>query len=111
MRLEMLQRVARDEKIPLAQVNLAGANDELVFDGHSVALDSSGEVLALGKGFAEDILVAELNSRRSRGDETQIKEKLETPHVVSYNFPLREAQISSALSLGIRDYVRKCGFK
>ncbi len=38
-RLEMLQRVARDEKIPLAQVNLVGANDELIFDGHSVALD------------------------------------------------------------------------
>ena len=50
-RLEMLQRVTRDEKIPLAQVNAVGANDELIFDGHSVALDSSGEVLALGKRF------------------------------------------------------------
>jgi NAD+ synthetase len=112
-RLEMLQRVARDEKIPLAQVNLIGANDELIFDGHSVALNASGEVLALGKGFAEDILVVELNSRRSRGDETQIKEKLETPHVVSYSstFASRESQIFSALSLGIRDYVHKCGFK
>jgi NAD+ synthase (glutamine-hydrolysing) len=112
-RLEMLRRVARDEKIPLAQANLVGANDELIFDGHSIALDARGEVLALGKGFAEEILVVELNSSRSRGDETQIKKKLESPHVVSYslNFPAREAQIFSALSLGIRDYVRKCGFK
>ena len=39
MRLDMLQRVARDEGVPLAQVNLVGANDELIFDGHSVALD------------------------------------------------------------------------
>ena len=62
-RLEMLQRVARDEKIPLAQVNLIGANDELIFDGHSVALNSRGEVIALGKGFAEDIFVADLNVR------------------------------------------------
>ena len=112
-RLEMLQRVARDEKIPLAQINLVGANDELIFDGHSVALNSSGEVIALGNGFAEDILVVELNSRRSRGDETQIKEELESPHVVSYGstFPSREPQIFSALSLGVRDYVHKCGFK
>jgi predicted amidohydrolase len=50
-RLEMLRRVARDEKIPLAQVNAVGANDELIFDGHSVALDAHGEVLALGAGF------------------------------------------------------------
>jgi predicted amidohydrolase len=58
----MLQRVARDERVPLAQVNLVGANDELIFDGHSVALDSRGEVTALGKGFAEEILVADLEA-------------------------------------------------
>ncbi|HEY5298480.1 MAG TPA: NAD+ synthase [Verrucomicrobiae bacterium] len=111
IRLEMLRRVARDEKIPLAQVNLVGANDELIFDGHSVAIDARGEILAQAKGFEEDILVAELNLSRSRGDETQIKNQLETPHVVSYNFPPREEMIFFALSLGIRDYVRKCGFK
>lgn len=99
-RLEMLQRVARDEKIPLAQVNLVGANDELIFDGHSVALNANGEIIALGKGFAEDILIADL-----------------TPSAISHQssvlstFPPREQQIFSALSLGIRDYVRKCGFK
>ena len=112
-RLEMLRRVAHDEKIPLAQVNAIGANDELIFDGHSIALDARGEVLALGAGFAEDILVVEINACRSRGDETQIKKKSETPHVVSYSsdFPPREQLLFSALSLGVRDYVRKCGFK
>jgi NAD+ synthase (glutamine-hydrolysing) len=96
VRLEMLRRVARDEKIPLAQVNLAGANDELIFDGHSVALDVHGDVIAMGKGFDEDIFVADMTAGRGQ------------PAV---NFPQREAQIFSALSLGIRDYVRKCGFK
>ena len=112
-RLEMLRRVARDEKMPLAQVNAVGANDELIFDGHSVALDANGEVLALGKGFAEEVLVVDLHSGRSRGDETQINIILETPHVVSYKaeFPPREELLFAALSLGIRDYVRKCGFK
>ncbi|MEI9959622.1 MAG: NAD(+) synthase [Limisphaerales bacterium] len=95
----MLQRIARDEKIPLAQVNLVGANDELIFDGHSVAFDSHGELLGLGQGFAEEILVAELHKNK--------KQKVENRN----EFPTRESQLFSALSLGIRDYVYKCGFK
>ena len=98
-RLAMLQRVARDERVPLAQVNLVGANDELIFDGHSVALDARGEVIAIGKGFAEEILVAELDESGKR--------KVESGN----EFPPREEQLFAALSLGIRDYVHKCGFK
>jgi NAD+ synthase (glutamine-hydrolysing) len=99
-RLEMLQRVARDEKIPLAQVNLVGANDELIFDGHSVALNPRGDVIELGKGFAEEIIVADLKPEaKSQKPGARIE------------FPSREQQIFSALALGIRDYVRKCGFK
>ena len=112
-RLAMLQRVARDERMALAQVNLVGANDELIFDGHSVALDACGEVLALGKGFAKDVLVVDLESSRSRGNEAQIPKEAETPHGVSckHEFPPREQQLFAALSLGIHDYVHKCGFK
>ncbi len=95
-RLEMLQRVARDEKIPVVQVNAVGANDELIFDGHSVALNARGEILALGKNFAEDVLVVDLDSN---------------PPAKKIEWPAREAQIFSALSFGVRDYVRKCGFK
>jgi NAD+ synthase (glutamine-hydrolysing) len=95
-RLEMLRRVTRDEKIPLAQVNLVGANDELIFDGHSVVLNARGELLALGKGFAEEIFVVDLKKN---------------PPEQKIEFPSREQQIFSALSLGLRDYVRKCGFK
>jgi NAD+ synthetase len=98
-RLAMLQRVARDERVPLAQVNLVGANDELIFDGHSVALDARGEVIALGKGFEEDVLVMELDEGGKR--------KVESGN----EFPPREQQLFAALSLGIRDYVHKCGFK
>ena len=96
-RLEMLRRTACDEKIPLAQVNLTGANDELIFDGHSVVLDASGELLALGAGFAEEIMVVDLNgSGQAKSGNV---------------FPPREQLLFSALSLGVRDYVRKCGFK
>jgi NAD+ synthase (glutamine-hydrolysing) len=95
-RLAMLQRVARDERVPLAQVNLVGANDELIFDGHSVALNRRGEPLAFGRGFAEEVLVADLDA-----DSPPIK----------IEWPAREEKMFSALSLGLRDYVHKCGFK
>jgi NAD+ synthase (glutamine-hydrolysing) len=95
-RLEMLQRVARDELVPLVQVNAIGGNDELIFDGHSVALNRQGEVLALGKGFAEDVLVVEMDGNAP---------------VRKPDWPVKEEQLFKALSLGIGDYVRKCGFK
>jgi NAD+ synthetase len=96
-RLEMLRRVARDERVPLAQVNAIGANDELIFDGHSVVLDPRGEIVALGRGFAEEVLVVDLAA----------------PGRLPANsgFAVREELMFSALSLGVRDYVRKCGFK
>jgi NAD+ synthetase len=95
-RLAMLQRVARDERVLLAQVNLVGANDELIFDGHSVALNRRGEPIAAGKGFAEDVFVADLDAGA-------------TP--AKTEWLVREQQLFAALSLGIRDYVGKCGFK
>jgi len=114
-RLAMLQRVARDERVPLAQVNLVGANDELIFDGHSVALNSRGEVIALGKGFEEEIFVADLDEEQApltpslspSDGEGVVRAKRDRVR----GFPAREQQIFSALSLGIRDYVHKCGFK
>ncbi len=105
-RLAMLQRVARDERVPLAQVNLVGANDELIFDGHSVALDARGEVIAMGKGFAEDILVMEPESGGASVPASRLVSSLAPPN----EFPPREEQLFAALSLGIRDYVHKCGF-
>ncbi len=95
-RLAMLQRVARDERVPLVQVNLVGANDELIFDGNSVALNRRGEPLGLGKSFAEHTFVVDV--------------AVESP-TVAPAWPAREAQLFAALSLGIRDYVHKCGFK
>jgi NAD+ synthase (glutamine-hydrolysing) len=106
-RLEMLRRVANDEKIPLAQVNSVGANDELIFDGHSVVLDANGRLIALGKGFAEDIQVVEVELKTSPNGATKIK----SVAVAKPVFPVRERLLFAAMSLGIRDYVHKCGFK
>jgi NAD+ synthetase len=109
-RLEMLRRVAHDERIPLAHVNAVGANDELIFDGHSVVLDARGEVAALGRGFAEQVLVAEVTAGRHGGELPRENHPQAAP-VAGAVFPPREQMLFSALSLGVRDYVRKCGFK
>ena len=96
-RLAMLQRVARDEKVPLVQVNMVGGNDELIFDGHSVALNAQGELIALGASFDEDLLVADVSAAAS-------------PARVA--LPAHsEEQLFKALVLGVRDYVRKCRFQ
>ncbi len=94
-RLAMLQRVARDERVPLAQVNMVGGNDELIFDGHSVVVNRRGELLGLGGGFAEDLLVVDLDA--------------EGP-TLEARWPVREELLFRGLALGVRDYVRKCGF-
>jgi NAD+ synthase (glutamine-hydrolysing) len=95
-RLAMLQRVARDEGLPLVQVNLVGANDELIFDGNSVALNRRGEIVAAGRSFAEEVWVA------SVADDAP---------AIALDWPSAEEQLFRALSLGLRDYVHKCGFK
>ena len=97
-RLAMLQRVARDEKVPLVQVNVVGANDELIFDGHSVVLDAKGEVLALGASFAEEIFVVDLDKNPAPGRRIALPAN-------------GEEQLFRALVLGVRDYVSKCNFK
>jgi NAD+ synthase (glutamine-hydrolysing) len=99
-RLAMLRELASDERVPLVQVNLVGGNDELIFDGHSIALNARGELIRCGRGFAEDVLVVDVGQERNA-----------TGPLASHEWPPDEEQLFKALSLGIRDYVRKCGFK
>jgi NAD+ synthase (glutamine-hydrolysing) len=95
MREEMLGHMAERHRIPLAYVNQVGGNDDLVFDGRSCAFDAQGRMFARAKGFAEDILVFDL-------DEV-------TGTIAEDDFE-PEAEIWNALVLGVRDYVRKTGF-
>ena len=75
--------------------NLVGGQDELVFDGQSFAVDPNGEVIARAAQFEEELLVYELPSSPGRLAE-----------------PLSNlAEVYGALVLGLRDYVRKNGFR
>ncbi|HEX6752402.1 MAG TPA: NAD+ synthase [Solirubrobacterales bacterium] len=76
--------------------NLVGGQDELVFDGHSLLVDPSGEVIARAAQFEEELLVCEVPS----------------PGPTRLAQPLSDlAEVYSALVLGLRDYVLKNGFR
>ena len=59
----MLSTRARDHTVAMAYVNLVGGQDELIFDGNSLVLDERGNILARGRAFCEDLVVADLNLR------------------------------------------------
>src|SRR5215831_18455306 len=60
-RLELCQRRAREAGATLAYVNMMGGQDELVFDGDSIIVDASGELLARGPQFEQALIVADLD--------------------------------------------------
>jgi NAD+ synthase (glutamine-hydrolysing) len=94
-RLELFSSQARQFSHPLVYVNQVGGNDELVFDGNSVAFDATGKVIAQAKDFEEDLIVVDLGGKSSDPMNTSSR-GIES--------------IYKALVLGLRDYVHKCGF-
>ena len=97
-RLELFASQVKRFGKPLVYVNQVGGNDELVFDGNSVVLDASGNVIAQAKEFEEDLLVVDVPGKP--GGARPIKPTYSTG----------VESIHKALVLGLRDYVRKCGF-
>ena len=94
VRYRLLAEVAKREKIPVIQVNQVGGNDELVFDGQSMAVNRKGGLVAVGLAFAEDVKVVDLEG------------KSEKP-----TWKGEEEQVFRALVLGTKDYLHKCGFR
>ena len=138
-REKMLATRAADNEVFLAYVNMVGGQDELVFDGGSMVFDPTGEMIASSSQFEEDLLVVDLDveavfrSRlrdpRPRKEDPASIRQLGRGEVVAvsdwdsasgptglaksppghlYDGP---AEVYRALTLGTRDYVRKCGFE
>jgi NAD+ synthase/NAD+ synthase (glutamine-hydrolysing) len=95
-RRDLLASIARQHKVPVALVNQVGGNDSLVFDGSSVVLNREGKVIAQGRSFEEDLIY--FDSHDLTGE-------------MHDQIPGDEASAYSALVLGTRDYIRKCGFQ
>ncbi len=138
-RERMLATRAEDNAVALAYVNLVGGQDELIFDGDSLVIDERGRVVARGKVFEEDLIIADINADRvfkerlhdprrrqeriefvSAGigvERIVLREQLpertvraEIPSLIEPR-PERVEEVYRALVMGTRDYVRKNGFE
>ena len=94
-RHDMLRTLAQKHRKPVFYCNLVGGNDELIFDGNSMAFDPRGQLIAQGKDFQEDLVVVDLDPTK----------------LISPRFPSEEDSLHDALVLGLRDYCSKCGFR
>lgn len=135
LREQMLATRARENGVIITYTNMVGGQDELIFDGNSLILDQSGNVIARGHAFREELLIADLNvdaashGRRPYGrkaaltgkavsavdrlvvNETAINKKKRTRIVPGVAKPLDEIEeVYRALVLAVKDYVRKNGF-
>jgi NAD+ synthase (glutamine-hydrolysing) len=63
-RLGILTRKSKKHQVPIFYINLVGGQDELVFDGQSIAVDRNGDLIAIGKQFEEDLIITELDPKK-----------------------------------------------
>ncbi|QDL07926.1 NAD+ synthase [Brasilonema octagenarum UFV-E1] len=80
--------------------NQVGGNDDLIFDGRSFALNRQGEIVCRACGFEEDLRVVEFD---------EVQRDLHSGSIAP-EYESQDEEIWHALVLGLRDYVRKCGF-
>jgi len=95
VRQELLTDVAKESGVPVVYCNAIGANDQLIFDGHSMVAKANGEIACQLPGFVQKCAVVDLF-----GDGCSEVAGMEC----------EAAQLHDALVLGVRDYVTKCGF-
>ncbi|GAB2473341.1 NAD+ synthase [Comamonas humi] len=95
----MAERV-RETGLPMVYAHLVGGQDELVFDGHSFALQADGSVAARAPGFEENLLLVQV-------DQAQAAIKLSSTITPQGD---TNSQLWHALVLAVRDYLGKTGF-
>ncbi|WP_315792011.1 NAD+ synthase [Fischerella sp. JS2] len=96
----MLSHSAVHFRQPIIYANQVGGNDDLIFDGRSFALNRQGEVICRARGFITDLLIIEFDQ--------EVRDF--NLGFIAPNYECEEEEIWQALVLGVRDYVRKCGF-
>jgi len=101
LRESMLRHGAVNYRIPIVYTNQVGANDDLIFDGSSIAFNRKGDIVSRGKSFQTDLIIAEFSASEEDLKPTKIAASIEQ----------EDEEIWEALVLGVKDYVRKCGFK
>jgi len=98
-RNRLLQEKSTKKGVPIFYVNLVGGQDELVFDGQSMAVDKLGNLIALGRQFEEDLVITDIDLGKG------VAKKIESP------VRNKTQEMFGAIVLGIRDYFMKAGFE
>ncbi|URR34978.1 NAD+ synthase [Thermosynechococcus sp. HN-54] len=99
LRQALIEHTARQYGCPLIYANQVGGNDDLIFDGSSLAVNRQGQIVSQAKGFREDYLAVHWE-----GGDLQ-------PQTIAPAATSEPEEIWQALVLGVRDYARKCGFQ
>jgi NAD+ synthetase len=90
----MVAGLATAHQRPICYCNLVGGNDQLVFDGDSIAVNAAGNLIAQLAAFREDEKIVDTDSTAA----------------IEFHEGKTPEQLFGALSLGVRDYFRKCNF-
>jgi NAD+ synthase (glutamine-hydrolysing) len=115
LRLTLVQRRAQQVDAPLAYVNMAGGQDDLVFDGDTIVVDSDGSIIARAPQFEEGLMIIDLDVKIASSEPDLI---ISDPPILKYKKLIAGvgprlddlAQIWQALVVGLRDYVAKNNF-
>ena len=99
-RLQLVRKLATNQKTAVSYVNLVGGQDDLVFDGDSLFVTAGGQLVARGKQFETDLVLIDFDDE----DTKLVSEHVQTRADDNW-------QVWNALVLGLRDYVQKNGFK
>lgn len=108
LREAMLSSLASKHRMMLLYVNQVGGNDDLVFDGRSMAFGADGRLIARGAAFAEDIVLVDVKTEAATA--LPVTPGGECAPRSPGRDVRAEEELFEALVLGTRDYARKCGF-
>jgi NAD+ synthase (glutamine-hydrolysing) len=116
LRENILKKQAKKYKVFISYTNLVGGQDELVFDGASLIIDDKGRVVAKAPAFKEQLLIAELEVTRSfKKPDVFLKEIAKDKPLLAkprgFHIKSQVVEVYEALTLGLRDYISKNGFK
>jgi NAD+ synthase (glutamine-hydrolysing) len=116
VRLDLVKRRTSQIGAPMIYVNMTGAQDDLVFDGDSIAAAVDGKVVARAPQFASIVQVVDVPvvERSSTPDLVISDDALSSREPINHSIAGRlsdEEEVWSALVMGLGDYVRKNGFK
>jgi len=115
LRAALVRRRAREINAPLLYVNMTGGQDDLVFDGDSIAVSATGDLIARAPQFADGLMVIDVDAKCATSNpdyvisEERIGGYLKNIHGAAERLG-PEAEIWQALVVGLRDYVKKNGF-